>query len=166
MDPARLTLLLGWLGAGALTGTGPVWLVAGAVTAVAVSSVRRDAPVTDDDLHLRRHLAVCRRRDEPADALCVVGQAFEAPFLRTALRISDSSVLRRRDDTTVELLAVVDRRRLDRGALERRLAAGARTPLHTGWARFPEDAATLDALADTARARALGIAAPDHERAT
>jgi hypothetical protein len=75
--------------------------------------------------------------------------------VRDSLRVTDSSYLCRVGGAW-ELQAMVDRGRLDRGALQARLSCLAARPFEVGWARFPEDGYTLGGLVARARA-ALGI---------
>jgi hypothetical protein len=103
---------------------------------------------------LDRHLARCRRREEPADVLvATIPGAGERTRqgLQACLRLTDSVEVRRARHG-LELVAVFDGEDLDRDALERRLlvAAGGQD-VRLGWARFPDDGLTLDALLEAAR---------------
>jgi hypothetical protein len=69
------------------------------------------------------------------------------------LRISDSSVAAsRRGNST--LVAVVDAREHARERITERLRSAHGQELRVGWATFPDDGLTLDALVDLASARA------------
>jgi hypothetical protein len=103
---------------------------------------------------LDRHLARCRRREEPAEVLvATIRGAGERTRIRvlTCFRLTDS-VEARRTRSGVEVVAVFDGGDLDRDALERRLlAAAGGCESRLGWARFPDDGPTLDALLEAAR---------------
>lgn len=137
-------------------------LAAAAVVAVAVLLSGWPAwPAGPRDHALRRHLAICRRREERAVVLVA-----RAPGRRRALsgelRISDSAVVAsHRSDTT--LVIVVDGQELSRERIAERLRATHGRELLIGWAMFPDDGLTLDALVDLASARA-GAARRDGTR--
>jgi hypothetical protein len=128
-------------------------LAAAAVVAVAVVLSGWPAwPAGPRDHALRRHLAICRRREERAVVLVA-----RAPGRRRALsgelRISDSAIVAsHRSDTT--LVVVVDGQELSRERIAERLRATHGSELLIGWATFPDDGLTLDALVDLASARA------------
>jgi hypothetical protein len=103
---------------------------------------------------LERHLMRCRRREEAADVLTAeVVDAGDATRARLAgcFRLTDSVDVRRAR-RAVELTAVFDADGLDRDALERRLLVVAGDhDVRLGWARFPDDGLTLQALREVAR---------------
>jgi hypothetical protein len=109
------------------------------------------APADPRDHPLRRHLAICRRREERAFVL--VASAPGRRAMTGELRISDSAVAASyRGDAT--LVAVVDGEELARDRITERLRAAHGQELTIGWAAFPDDGLTLDALVDAASARA------------
>jgi hypothetical protein len=126
---------------------------AAAVVAVAVLLCGRPAAPADPRDHaLRRHLAICRRREERALVL-VASAPGRRGSMTTELRISDSTVaVSRRGDSA--LVAVLDGRELSRERITERLRATHGQELKVGWATFPDDGLTLDALVEIASARA------------
>jgi hypothetical protein len=129
-------------------GTQPLWLAAGVPVWAATLAAQRCTPVEpgQDEAALRRQLAVMRRRGHPADLLVARAADVDAEALRASLRISDFAVVTRAPRGTVDLRALVDTSTLDRGALERRLRGSLGGHWIFGWARFPDDGATHDAL--------------------
>jgi hypothetical protein len=134
----------------------PPVAVAGVVAVVVAGAVllsgRPVAPADPRDHALRRHLAICRRREERAFVLVA-----SAPGRRRAmtaeLRISDSAVAASRRGAST-LAAVVDGQELSRERITERLRALHGDELRVGWAAFPDDGLTLDALVEVASARA------------
>ena len=126
---------------------------AAAVVAVAVLLSGWPAwPAGPRDHALRRHLAICRRREERAVVL-VARAPGRRRALSSELRISDSAVVAsHRSDTT--LVAVVDGQELSRERVAERLRATHGRELLVGWAMFPDDGLTLDALVEIASTRA------------
>lgn len=129
------------------------WIVAGALVASAIALDRpQPAPRMDD---LRRHISAARRRNERADVLVFTLPAADlaeyAPLL-ASFRLTDSTAVthvgRLRD---VEI--VLDHAGLDRSGIERRIASQLATSPPFGWATFPDDGVTLEALVETARNR-------------
>ncbi len=113
---------------------------------------RHDSP----DDRLQRELARCRRRSEEASVLLVL-LSDAAPPLRVkaieALRITDAATARRVNKRW-ELHAVLDGSDVRREIVEHRLAASLATSDPTfGWATFPADGFTLEALLEHARAQ-------------
>jgi len=106
-------------------------------------------------LELQRHLARCRRRGDTASAL-VVALPDGAPMRKDvaeSLRITDSAAVRR-IGRRWELNAILDEEELPRHIVEARLTeALAGSEPAFGWATFPADGLTLDALFELARAR-------------
>jgi hypothetical protein len=132
------------------------WLVAGCALALAASYAAAPAVAARGQAswdELGRHLSACRRRGDGAEVLVARVPRLGAPSVRElagALRIADSVAVAQRG-TTVELHAVVDSVDLDREGLEERLRALCGPGLSCGWARFPQDGVTLDALLEQAR---------------
>jgi hypothetical protein len=140
---------LGWL-------LGPVAMALPlAAGLVAVGVGRRTHPLDGNGEPLRMHLARARRGEDPTDVMVLrlyAGSPDVVRRLTQSLRVTDSACALRHG-RVVELVAILDRDRLDRRALEHRLGAIASQPVQVGWARFPEDAYTLTALIDEARHR-------------
>ena len=128
-------------------------VAAAAVVAVAVGLSGWPAwPAGPRDHALRRHLAIGRRREERAVVL-VARAPGRGRALTGELRISDSAVIAsHRRDTT--LVVVLDGQELSRERVAERLRATHGRELLVGWATFPDDGLTLDALVDLASARA------------
>jgi hypothetical protein len=108
-----------------------------------------------EEIALRRQLAASRRRGLPAELLVARAAEVDPEAVRASLRISDFTVVRAGPRGTVELQALVDTSSLDRGALQQRLRHGLGGHWIFGWARFPDDGATFDALLDHARRQML-----------
>lgn len=98
---------------------------------------------------LQRHMAWCRRREEPAHLL-VAHFGAPAEHVLGAFRLTDSVSLGRRG-TRAELHALVDDKDFNRRALEQRLRREDPT-VTFGWAEFPRDGVALDVLLEHARA--------------
>lgn len=134
------------------------WVGLGSLAAVLLASERRQGPPRDADplRPLRVELARCRRNQTAADLLTarlprdVNGQA---PPLARALRVTDGVVLRKSSRSS-ELLALFDARDAARVPVERRLKEIEGDALVCGWARFPDDGVTLEALLDRVGERA------------
>jgi hypothetical protein len=126
--------------------------VAAAIAVVAcLLHARRAAPAKPLDHALRRHLAICRRREERAYVL--VATAPGRPRSMTELlRISDSAVGERRPGGSV-VVAVIDAHEFSRERVTQRLLEKHGTQLRVGWSAFPDEGVTLDALVDVARSR-------------
>jgi hypothetical protein len=147
---ASVWVALGWR-------LGPVAFVLSAGFGLALGVYFRRPHGSDSDGELQAHLARARRRGESVDVL-VARLDDAAPLaarrLQSCLRVTDSSAFAP-DRSGFELCAMVDRERLDRGALEARLRAITAGPLQIGWSRFPEDGLTLAVLVRQARAACL-----------
>jgi hypothetical protein len=150
----RAAALIGAAGVSAAAAAFLPPVAAAAVVAVAVlcSALPVAASPEPRDHALRRHLAICRRREERAFVL-VASAAGRRRAMTADLRISDSAVAAaRRGDST--LVAVVDAREHARERITERLRAVHGQGLRIGWATFPDDGLTLDALVELASARA------------
>lgn len=106
----------------------------------------------------QRHLARCRRRGENASVL-VVALSDEVRMSKDAvevLRMTDSAVIRRMGKRW-ELHALLDGDDVQRDVVEGRvrLALAASAPVF-GWATFPADGLTLEALFEHARSATAG----------
>jgi hypothetical protein len=133
-------------------------LAAAAVAAAAVFPAVRRAWLRPGesaelgDIALRRHLAICRRREERAAVVVASIQGRHAEIARD-LRISDSAVVRTAPLGAL-LVAVVDGQELALARIEARLREQHPGPLAIGSAMFPDDGLTLDVLVAVASARA------------
>ena len=107
---------------------------------------------------LDRELMRRRRREEPAALLLVEGRcdAVAGPALKDCLRVTDTVDCRIRRGR-VRMRALLDVERLDRIAVERRLAATGAVELAAGWATFPEDGLSLAVVVEAARDRLVPL---------
>lgn len=153
MTRQRTAALIGAVGVSAAAAALLPPVAAAAVVAVVVLVCGRPVAQADPRDHaLRRHLAICRRREERALVL-VASAPGRRPSMTSELRISDSTVaVARRGDST--LVAVLDGRELSRERITERLRETHGQELKVGWATFPDDGLTLDALVEIASARA------------
>jgi hypothetical protein len=137
-------------------------LAGAAVVAVAASFAVAGAPQlalpTDD---LQRHISAARRRREPADVVVITlprADPADLAALPRSLRLTDSTSVELAGDS-LEIQMGLDRAGLDRAGFERRIATELRRPAQFGWATFPDDGVTVDAVVEAARHRALEAAA-------
>ena len=107
---------------------------------------------------LDRELMRRRRREEPAALLLVEGRCdtVAESALKNCLRVTDTIDCRIRRGR-VRMRALVDLERLDRAAVERRLAATGAVELAAGWATFPEDGLSLAMVVEAARDRLVPL---------
>jgi hypothetical protein len=127
------------------------WVIAGGVVALLVSA--RVGPVVLRSHDLQRHLDWCRRRQEKAHVLVMCFSLREVPKpvrILESFRTTDSIALHY-SRGICELRAVLDDARLSRDGVERRILDASDAAFRFGWASFPEDGVTLDALIETAR---------------
>jgi hypothetical protein len=138
--------------AAALLAPAAAALVAAAAVTVALVPVLRRSAAAPGDQALRRHLAICRRREEGALVLvaCVPGRR---GAMASDLRISDTALVEIRREGSL-LVAVVDGQELSRERIAERLRAKHGDALTVGSATFPDDGLTLDGLVEIASARA------------
>ncbi len=129
------------------------WIAAGAALGLATSFFPRAGQVqTEPNGDLQRHLAWCRRREEPAHLLVAPLQGIDelaVSSLLESFRITDSVTLGRSTGGT-ELYALLDAHGFMREGLEGRLAESF-AGRDFGWATFPEDGVTLQTLIEHAR---------------
>ena len=128
------------------------WIAAGASLAFAVSLFQRPQAQAEPNGDLQRHLAWCRRREEPANLLLAPLDGIDVVAVRSLLesfRITDSVTIGGSAGGT-ELYALLDAHGFMREGLERRLAE-AFAGRKFGWATFPEDGVTLQTLIEHAR---------------
>lgn len=132
------------------------WVVGGAALALASATAGhgRAAPTaTTSGDDLRRQLARARRRGERVALLLIRSDDERAVSgLLAQLRWTDSGEIARHDGGH-ELHCLLDMHGLDRDGVERRVRAAVRRPVALGWATFPDDGLTVDALRDAARDR-------------
>ena len=141
--------------------SGPTWsfLSSGALLAFALMRTV-EAPVATPLRQLQRHLEWCRRRGETAHLLWVHAPGVQRSVAASALdvfRVTDSVALIHEGDgdTSDEIVAMVDATNFERPGIERRLRAYLGDGPGLGWANFPDDGLTIEALFDRARERAL-----------
>jgi len=99
-----------------------------------------------------RHLMRCRRRGERAWVVVArlgTPAALRPEQILARLRLTDSLSIRRLRDG-YEIAGTLDAVNFDREAFERRLRGLAPRGADFGWARFPDDGATLDVLLEKA----------------
>jgi hypothetical protein len=131
---------------------GWAWVVSGGIVALLVSA--RGGPVVLRSHDLQRHLDWCRRRQESAHVLVMRFSLREVP---KPIRILDSfrttdSIALHYSHGVCELQAVLDDAGFSREGVERRIVESSNAQFRFGWAAFPEEGVTLDALMETARA--------------
>jgi hypothetical protein len=141
-----------------------------------VALPQEDAPGEVD-----RHIARCRRLEEPAEVMVAISprtarssgtawlHRWRTDWCRSAagaLRLTDSIEIQ---PGRAELRAVLDGASLDRASVERRLVAtldarqtgsrldrrGGPSEVAFGWARFPDDGFTFEVLAQRAHEHAV-----------
>jgi hypothetical protein len=126
------------------------WVISGGIVALLVST--RGGPVVLRSHDLQRHLDWCRRRQENAHVLVMRFSLREVP---KPIRILDSfrttdSIALHYSHGLCELQAVLDDAGFSREGVERRIVEATDAGFRFGWAAFPADGVTLDALIETA----------------
>jgi len=158
--PVRILTALAMLPIALLDST-PTWAWFAGMAALALAGglfprpAHVEAEVNGD---LQRHLAWCRRREEPAHLLLMpldTTSDTELAYLLESFRITDSVTLGRGANGS-ELYALLDAFGFERQGLERRLA-GRLDGRSFGWASFPEDGVTLQTLVEHARTVMLDV---------
>ncbi|MEA2347537.1 MAG: hypothetical protein QOG62_1324 [Thermoleophilaceae bacterium] len=138
------------LGASSLAPANLVIALALTGLALAVMSVMVGGHVGLPPDDLERQLAWFRRRDEQTDLLVVrVAAHCDLARIRAALRTTDHVAVGG-TRSNPELRVVLDKRPSQRVVVEQRLEAVARAPITCGWAGFPEQGWTIDALLEAA----------------
>jgi hypothetical protein len=137
----------------------PTWafVLAGGLLA-AVLAQQPDSAVPSRLEQIQRHLEWCRRRGETGHLLWVHAPQIDRMTATAALdafRVTDNAVLLHEDGGHEEIVAMVDHANLERDGLERRLRAEVGEEAGFGWAEFPEDGVTLEALFRHARMAAV-----------
>jgi hypothetical protein len=141
----------------------PPWtfvLAGGLLAAILARSATETSPSRLDQI--QRHLEWCRRRDEPAHLLWVHAPQIDRATATAALdafRVTDNAALLHEDGGHEEIVAMIDDTNFEREGLERRLRAEVGEGAGFGWAEFPEDGVTLEALFRQARAAAVASSA-------
>lgn len=129
--------------------------LAGAATAVVTLMLARRCtpPAADPWAPVHGRLDLARRRGEGlAVGVVLVGDDATARTLPRVLRRTDCTVIAGSGPRS-ELHAWIYGVDFDRAALERRVVAESGVALRFGWAGFPGDGLTLEALTAVARAR-------------
>lgn len=123
---------------------------AGACLLFGLAVSRREHEAAPSSHELERHLARCRRRSEQASALVVVLSDETPPKdAAQALRMTDSAQISR-VGRRWELHALLDGPSVERHAVQQRFNEFLSAPAF-GWATFPADGLTLEALFERAR---------------
>jgi hypothetical protein len=143
----------------------PAWtfVLAGGVLAVALAQSPATAVPARLEL-IQRHLEWCRRRGETAHLLWVHAPQVDretATAALSAFRVTDNAALLHEDSGHEEIVAMVDDASFARDGLERRLRAEVGEGAGFGWAIFPEDGVTLEALFRHARMAAVASASAE-----
>lgn len=143
----------------------PTWtfVLAGGLLALALAQPVAAAAVPPRLELIQRHLEWCRRRGETAHLLWVHAPHVDRDTATAALgafRVTDNVALLHEDSGHEEIVAMVDDASFDRDGLERRLRAEVGEDAGFGWAVFPEDGVTLEALFRHARMAAVASSAP------
>lgn len=126
------------------------WVLASAAIGARPLLMRgRPGPLAHD---LERHLAWARRRADSCDLLVVEGCPADAG-LPAVLRTTDSAELTVIGINRTEVRVLLDDVGECREVVERRLAGRATPGATFGWARFPDDGVTVEALIHQARSR-------------
>lgn len=150
-----------WLVAAAIAAIAgaPAWAFVVAGGALAAVLARRGTVAVPSSLEqIQRHLEWCRRRGEPAHLLWVHAPQIDRATANAALRafrVTDNPALLHEDGGHEEIVAMIDDASFEREGLERRLRAEVGEGAGFGWAEFPEDGVTLEALFRQARAAAV-----------
>lgn len=142
----------------------PAWtfVLAGGLLAAALAQPTAAAVPPRLEL-IQRHLEWCRRRGETAHLLWVHAPHVDRETATAALgafRVTDNVALLHEDSGHEEIVAMVDDASFHRDGLERRLRAEVGEQAGLGWAVFPEDGVTLEALFRHARTAAVASSAP------
>jgi hypothetical protein len=137
----------------------PTWsfVAAGGLLATVLAQPAADALPAPLE-QIQRHLEWCRRRGEAAHLLWVHAPHVDRDTATAALdafRVTDNPALLHEGDEREEIVAMVDHASFERDGLERRLRAHVGEAAGFGWATFPEDGVTLEALFQRARAAAV-----------
>jgi hypothetical protein len=137
----------------------PAWsfVLAGGLLAAVLARTAAEA-VPSRLEQIQRHLEWCRRRGEAAHLLWVHAPQINRATATAALeafRVTDNAALLHEDSGHEEIVAMVDDASFEREGLERRLRAEVGEGAGLGWAEFPEDGVTLEALFRQARAAAV-----------
>ncbi|MGE5281296.1 MAG: hypothetical protein ACM3N0_03060 [Chloroflexota bacterium] len=137
----------------------PAWafvLAGGGLAAVLAQPATAAVPSRLE--RIQRHLEWCRRRGEPAHLLWVHAPQMDRATATAALdafRVTDNAALLHEDSGHEEIVAMVDHANFEHDGLERRLRTEIGDGVGFGWAEFPEDGVTLEALFQHARAAAV-----------
>jgi hypothetical protein len=137
----------------------PIWTFVAAGGLLAAVLGQSTTPAVAAPLELiQRHLEWCRRRGEPAHLLWVHAPHVDHEIAKAALgafRVTDNAALLHEESGHEEIVAMVDDASFERDGLERRLRMQVGEEAGVGWAVFPDDGVTLEALFQHARAAAV-----------
>src|SRR4051812_493195 len=169
-QPTRVRLATALAMAPVAFDNAPAWsfVLAGGLLAAVVARRPPSAEATPLAL-IQRHLEWCRRRDEPAHLLWVHSPGIERAVAAAALeafRVTDHVALLEDEDGYAEIVAMMDHASFERSGVERRLRAQLGDGPGLGWATFPGDGLTLEALFQHARKIAVAAASRQIERGT
>jgi hypothetical protein len=156
LAPALLWVLAASIAA--LAGVSAWFLVLAGGLLAAALALRGSTAVPSRLEHIQRHLEWCRRRGEPAHLLWVHAPGIDRATATAALdafRVTDNPALLHEDGGHEEIVAMVDDANFEREGLERRLRTEVGDGAGFGWAEFPGDGVTLEALFRQARAAAV-----------
>jgi hypothetical protein len=148
----------------------PTWsfVLAGGLLA-GLMATRPPSPKATPLALIQRHLEWCRRRNEPAHLLWVHAPGVERAVATAALdafRVTDHVALLDGEEGHAEIVAMMDHTSFERTGVERRLRAQLGDGPGLGWATFPDDGLTLEALFEHARKVAVATASRPIERGT
>jgi hypothetical protein len=145
----------------------PAWSFVLAGGLLALLATRPPHPEAKPLALIQRHLEWCRRRDEPAHLLWVHAPGVERAVAGAALeafRVTDHIALIDDEEGYAEIVAMMDHTSFERSGVERRLRAQLGDGPGFGWATFPDDGLTLEALFAHARKMAVATASRPIER--
>jgi hypothetical protein len=165
--PSRLLTAIAMVPA-AIMGSSEVWMWAASGVCIGLAtSLVRPAPAaaaTAPQSDFQRHLEWCRRREESAHVLVVPFSSAQVPDpfqLLQCFRVTDSVALSRSTEG-FELHALLDDKDFVREGLEIRLSEWCGDRKYFGWATFPQDGVTIQALLEHAKAGMARRSPEDH----
>lgn len=161
--PVRLAVTLAGLLPFAFLAQAPAWTWPAGIAALTVASLpgvgARVRSRAGSRTELEAQLARCRRRAEAAAVVVMEADALPeatAADLRGALRLTDAVSVAVMSHG-LELHAILDGADVDRSLVETRLAERAGVAVRFGWARFPDDALTLEGLLAAAQPESVPL---------
>jgi len=167
-QPARVRFVTALAMVPVAIDSAPTWSFVLAGGLLAAVAPRRPPSAEATPLALiQRHLEWCRRRDEPGHLLWVHAPGIERAVVAAALeafRVTDHVALLEDENGYAEIVAMMDHTSFERNGVERRLRAQLGDEPGFGWATFPDDGLTLEALFEHARKIAVAAASRPIER--